>query len=258
MYPVLIRIFGVPIYSYGFMLAVSFLICVILALRQAANAGIEPHHILDLSLYIIISGIVGARLLYVVQNWSYYSKHLFEIVLINRGGLSLHGGILLAFLVGCIIVKRRRLPAGKIIDLVMLYLPLGIAIGRIGCFLNGCCYGKPTNYFCGVLFPKYSLAYQHFKTYQVLYPVQLYSALANIAIFVILGTIYKYRKRYDGELLFYFMFYYGTARFLIEFLRADNPLVWYGFDLPQLISLGMVIIAVSFLLPWGIKYGKRK
>lgn len=241
MHPILVEIYGIPIYSYGLMMAVAFLVCVALAIYRAASIGIAPHHILDLSLYILISGIVGARLSYVVTNLPYYLAHPVEIFLLQKGGLDFYGGYGLALIVALLVIKRRRLPMGKVADLIILYLPLGHAIARIGCFLNGCCYGKPTEVAWAVQFPPYSLAARHFGPDHHIHPVQLYSSMVNLGIFIMLGL---QKKRFEGELVFDYMILYGASRFILEFFRADNPVVLWGLNTFQLISLGMVILTL--------------
>lgn len=243
MYPVLVKIFGIPIYSYGLFLALAFLICVILVLRRAVSIGIAPHHILDLSLYIIISGILGARILYVIINWDYYIMHPVEIILLNKGGLVFHGGFILAFLVGVFFVKRRKLPIWEVVDIIILYVPLGQAIGRIGCFLNGCCFGKPTNSIFGIQFPQYSFAANQFGINHIVHPTQIYSSLVNLFIFIILGIRMKHR-RFNGQIVLDYMFLYGVTRFLIEYLRADNPALFYGLNIPQIVSILMIVTAL--------------
>lgn len=244
MYPVLIKIFGVPIYSYGLFLALAFLVCIILILRRAVIIGINPHEILDLSLYIIISGVLGARLLYVVFDFDYYVMHPFEILLLNKGGLVFYGGFIFSVIVGILFAKKRKLPVLVIIDLFFLYLPLGQAIGRIGCFLNGCCYGKPTESIFGVQFPEYSFSANQFGINHWVYPAQIYSSVTDLVIFVILGLRMKYKK-YNGQIALYYMFLYGTARFLLEYIRADNPSVFYGLNIPQIVSILMIITAAG-------------
>lgn len=238
MHPVLVKIYGIPIYSYGLMLAIAYLICVALALYRANSIGIAPHHILDLSVYILISGIIGARLLYVAMNLSYYLGHPVEIFLLQKGGLAFHGGFVLALIAGVFIVKRRGLPLGKIADLIILYLPLAHAIARIGCFLNGCCYGKPTGAAWAVQFPSHSLAVHQFGPDHFIHPVQFYSSLVNLGIFLMLVLR---KKRFEGELIFDYMILYGAGRFILEIWRADNPVVFWGLSTFQLISLGMVL-----------------
>lgn len=230
------------------MLAVAFLICIILMMRRSTGAGIVPQHILDLNLFIIIAGIFGARLLHVSEQWDYYSQKPLEIIMLPKGGLSFQGGFIAAVLVGLLVAKLRRLPLGKTMDLFVLYLPLGMAIGRIGCYLNGCCYGKPTSGSGGIIFPPGSPAANQFGAGCFVYFTQLYSSLANLCIFILLMYLYKRKSRQPGNLLFYYMFSYGSFRFGLEFYRGDNPVFWAGVTVHQIISLVMVALSVIYFL----------
>lgn len=243
MYPILFRIFNIPVYSYGFFLALAFFVGLMLILKKSASLGIDKNLILDLVLYIIISSVVGARLLHVGLDFNYYIKHPLEIFLLNRGGLVFYGGFILALVTGIIFIKRRRLPVLKTVDLIIAYLPLGQAIGRIGCFLNGCCYGKETSGILAIRFPGHSFAAEEFGVNHFVYPAQIYSSFVDLFIFVIL-MIRMRRKNYDGQIAVYYMFLYGSMRFLLEYVRADNPVVFYGLNVPQLISICLIVFAL--------------
>lgn len=244
MHPILIKIYGIPIYSYGFFLAMAFFVCLIMIMRRAMSIGIAPHHILDIGLYIIIFGVIGARFVYVSTNLDYYLMHPLEIVLLNKGGLVFYGGLIAALIVGLFVAKKRRLPVLKITDLFVTYLPLGQAIGRIGCFLNGCCYGKTTNCILGVRFPEYSFPATEFGPDHCVYPVQLISSVVDLMIFFVLISRMKYKK-FDGQVVLYYMFLYGSARFVMEFIRADNPEIFYGFNFPQLVSVVLITVSIA-------------
>jgi phosphatidylglycerol:prolipoprotein diacylglycerol transferase len=248
MNPVLFEIFGIPVYSYGFFLAFAFMLCLMLILRRAKSMNVAPHYILDLGLYLIISGIVGARMFYIISNLDYYIENPFEIILLNKGGLVFHGGLILSLIVGILVVKLWKLPVLKMADLVITFLPLGQAIGRVGCFLNGCCYGKPTESIFGIKFPEYSFAANAFGPDIYVYPTQIFSSIADLSVFFILLLRMK-KKEYDGQAIVYYLFLYGVARFLLEFLRADNPPILYGFNIQQIISILMAVIA---LILWPI------
>ncbi len=241
--PILFKFFGITVYSYGFFLSFAFMLCLMLILRRARFMDIAPHYVLDLGLYIIISGIVGARLFYIFSNFNYYLENPLEIFLLNKGGLVFHGGLILALIVGIAIVKIWKLPVLQMADLVITFLPLGQAIGRVGCFLNGCCYGKPTESIFGIKFPTYSFAANAFGPDIYVYPTQIFSSIADLAIFFILLLRMK-KKQYDGQAVIYYLFLYGVARFFLEFLRADNPIVFYGLNVQQIISVLMIVISL--------------
>lgn len=233
MYPVLFKIGPITIYSYGVMLAVAFLVATFLARRRAIAEGFDGDAIIDLGLYLIISGIIGARLFYVLLNLKYYRDNPLEVLMIWKGGLVWYGGLMLAILVAIWFLRAKKLPVLKTADLIVPYVALGQAIGRIGCFLNGCCYGKPTSLKLGISFHPAQVP---------VHPTQLYEAAAMFFIYLIL----RVRKVANGSTLFLYLILYSLFRFLNEFLRGDNPQVLLGLTFSQVISI--VILAVTIIL----------
>ena len=152
MHPIIVEIGPVTIYSYGVVVAVGFITAAWLAARQAASEGLSPEGILDIALVCIISGIIGARLLHVLLNLPYYMHSPAEILMLNRGGLAFQGGFFAAIAAGVLYAKRAGLSFLRAADIMAPYIALGQAIGRIGCFLNGCCYGAFTGSYFGFLF----------------------------------------------------------------------------------------------------------
>jgi phosphatidylglycerol:prolipoprotein diacylglycerol transferase len=220
MYPEICKIGPFTIYSYGIMLLVAFLTSSFLAKAQAKKHNLSPELIFDLSFIVFISGIIGARVFYTLENLGYYIKNPLEIIMLQHGGLSWFGGLILGTLVGIKYLKVRRIPIYKVVDLIMPFVALGQAIGRIGCFLNGCCFGK------------------------TLIPVQLYSSLILIIIFVILRFLQE-RPHRDGEIFFTYLILYCVKRFFIEFLRSDNAIIVFGLTLFQLLSLIIFFLAAA-------------
>ncbi len=233
MYPVLFKVGPIHIYSYGVMLALAFLVATFLARRRAISVGIDGDAIIDLSIYLIISGILGARLLYVLLNLKYYKDNPLEVVMIWRGGLVWYGGLILAILVGTWFLRARALPIFKIGDLIIPYVALGQAIGRIGCFLNGCCYGKPTTLALGISFNPAQIP---------VHPTQLYESAAMFLAYLIL----RMREPGEGKTIFLYLILYSAVRFFNEFLRGDNPQVLIGLTFSQIISI--IILAPTILL----------
>lgn len=248
MHPILFKLGPVAIYSYGLMVALGFLAAVFVIWRLAREEEIEEEKLFDGILTTFFFGISGARVYYVLLNWEIFSKDYLRIIhLIAYPGLGIMGALmggLIGFFVFC---KVNKLEFGKVADLGVIGLSLGQAIGRIGCFLNGCCYGKVTDALWGVLFPGLS-GRRH--------PTQLYEAVLDFFIFVIL---YKIRKnwiyitgrplregRRGGIFLSYF-FLYGIARLVVELFRADS--VYYaGINLAVLISAGFIVSSLVFLM----------
>ncbi len=253
MHPILFKIGPVVIYSYGVMIAVAFLSSMYLISRSAQKAGISIENIADLGLALLISGIVGARLLYVLTEIEYYRANPLEIVMIWKGGLVFYGGFIAAFVCGWVVLKRNKMPVLKTCDHIIPYLALGQAIGRIGCFLNGCCFGKPTNLPWGMIFPKGSIAGDIYPAIHI-HPTQLYSVYTNFLIFAIL-LLFGNWKKFDGQILYLYFILYSVSRFLIEFLRADNPQILLGLTISQVICVvlflvGIVMCAKGFIRHW--------
>jgi len=205
----------------------------------------KAQDIMDLGMYIIIFSIIGARLFYILTDYKYFTRHPLEIFVINKGGLVFFGGLAGAVISAWVVVKKRKLSAVKVADLFMIYLPLGQAVGRIGCYLNGCCYGVPTDSMLGVKFPIDSFVSCHYGASQLVHPAQLYSSAADLFIYMILRVRAQYQK-YDGQIVLYYMLLYGGARFLLEYYRADNEVIYCGLNMPQLISFGIILFALVF------------
>jgi len=179
-----------------------------------------------------VSGIIGSRLFYVLENLSYYLENPLEAIMLQHGGLSWYGGIFLGCAATVLYIRKKQLPLYKTLDLVMPFVALGQSIGRIGCFLNGCCYGKPSVF--GLYFPVLDAQ---------LIPTQVYSSLAALAIFTVL-RILQDKPHKKGEILFIYFALYSFKRLLIEFWRADNPVMAFGLTLFQMISIVVFIISV--------------
>lgn len=220
------------------MVALGFLVAVHLAGRKARQSGIEAQKIYDLGLYALLFGIVGARTLHVILNLSYYAYRPLEIVMINQGGLAFHGGLLTGTIAAWVYIKHNRLPSWKTADIVIPYVALGQAIGRIGCFLNGCCYGTPTSLAVGINLPGHI---------SPLHPTQPYSCLFLLSTFALLKLIYK-KRGFDGIVFFSYFAIFSFGRFFIDFFRGDLGAIFFGLKASQLISI--VIFFLSFVLIW--------
>lgn len=231
MHPILVKFGAVHIYSYGAMMAVAFLAFAYFASRRACALGMNGEEIINLSIYLIIAGLIGSRILFILLNMDYYRQNPFEIFMVWKGGLVWYGGFISAFAAALIYMRAKRMPVIRTLDLLAPYLALGQAIGRIGCFLNGCCYGKPTTLPVGVVFNEIQ---------GPVHPAQLYESAAMLIVFLIL------RKRVpgDGKTLLVYLILYSSFRFFVEFLRGDNPSVMMGLTISQLISIGVFASSV--------------
>lgn len=211
------------VYSYGLMLVTAFLIACRLAMQEAKRQHQDPEAIFNLAFTVFVFGVIGSRIFYVVHHLIYYLKNPAEIIMLQRGGLSWFGGLVLGGISGILYSKKKKLPIYRTLDLIAPYLALGQSIGRIGCLLNGCCFGR------------------------TLVPTQLYSSLALIVIFIILRTL-QGKPHLAGKIFFAYLFLYSIKRFFIEFWRADNAVIFFGLTLFQLISIALFCVASLKLL----------
>jgi phosphatidylglycerol:prolipoprotein diacylglycerol transferase len=220
MYPEICKIGPFTVYSYGLMLASAFFVGSYLAVQEAKRRNFAPDTIFNLAFIALVAGIIGARLFYVAENLSYYVKKPWEILMLERGGLSWFGGLFLASVVALVYLRKKKLPAYKTFDLIVPYLALAQAIGRIGCLLNGCCFGRT-----------------------IFIPIQIYSSAILILIFMVLRFMQN-RPHREGQIFFAYLLLYSLKRFFIEFWRVDNPAVFFGLTLFQLISIMVFLAAV--------------
>jgi phosphatidylglycerol:prolipoprotein diacylglycerol transferase len=233
MYPILGRFDDLTLHTYGVLLGTGFLLAVFLARREAHRAGMDPNLILDLSVNLLLAALLGSRLFYVFGNWQEFAANPIDIIKFWRGGLVFYGGLIFAFFIGLWYVRKHQLNFPKMADVVAPSIAIGQALGRLGCFSAGCCYGKPTTGFCAVTFrDANSLAPLGIP----LHPTQLYESTATFGIF--LALIFMRRtKRFQGQLLWYYLLFYSAARFIIEFYRGDPR----GWAIPGVLSTAQAI-----------------
>jgi len=229
MYPVIFRLGGLSIYSYGLMLGIAFLAGTWLASREAGRKDIDPKIVWDFSFYFIIYAIIGARIYYILfYDLDRYLTEPLSMFAIWRGGLAVHGGVIGGLIYGAYFTKKRRISFTKFADTLTPSFILAQAIGRVGCLLNGCCYGTPSAL-------PWAIDGRH--------PTQIYHMLANLGIFVIIWNIRK-RFRSDGLLFFTYLILYSVMRFMIEFFRADSLYLW-NTDLKSAQAISILIVTIS-------------
>ncbi len=212
---------GVP--TYGVMAALGLVLGLSLNVRLAKREGLDGDKCWDLGILAILSGIVGAKILLLVQKWEHYSAHPREIFswdTLQSGGV-FYGGLVAALAVSLWYMRRNRLPLLKTCDVFAPGVALGHAVGRLGCFAAGCCYGKPTDLPWGVTFTS-ELAHRLVETPLgvPLHPTQIYEFLVELANFGVLMLIFR-RRSFDGQVIGAYLFLYGFARYFLEFLRGD-------------------------------------
>ena len=236
MYPIIFQIGPVTIYSYGVSLAVAVLVCAYFLKREALANNLKSQTLVDLLFVVVISGIIGARLLYVLLNLPHFFQKPLEIFMLHHGGLAWQGGLIFGMLAGIIFIRKNKLSLLSVLDIVAPYIALGQSIGRIGCFLNGCCYGKMVSW--GVYFPVHQAR---------LHPTQLYDSLGLFIIFLILKKFQLHKKR-EGETFVLYLVLASALRFFIEFYRADHGILFFGLSIFQAICLVFILIAACTYL----------
>ncbi len=227
MHPEICQIGPLTIYSYGFMLAIAFAVSAFLLIQQAKKQGIPSDAIFNLAFIVFIAGVMGARLFYVVENFPHYLKNPLEIIMLQYGGLAWFGGLTAGAVAGVLYIRKKKMPILAVMDLMAPFVALGQSIGRVGCLLNGCCYGKAAA--VGLYFPVHQF---------ILTPVQIYSSILLLVIFVILRFLQE-RPHPEGQILYVYLLLYSIKRFFIEFWRADNQVIFLRLTLFQVLSILM-------------------
>jgi phosphatidylglycerol:prolipoprotein diacylglycerol transferase len=255
-------------------MAVAFGLGILLATKRADRHGMTDKFALDLSYLILIFSLVGARFTYVVTHWSEFSDHPFDVISpiqhdgqIGIAGLVLLGGVIGGFATAYIYSRRRGHNFLAVTDLFIPSLILGIAVGRLGCYFNGCCFGMPTHLPWCVHFPEVSLAGSVFSS-ECLHPTQLYEFLYMMLLFP-LALWYASKPRAEGIVTGWFLGLYGLGRYVIEGLRwYESEMILfqsgeYRFTFSRLISLGMILAGVYLLrtrrkIPVGLGNSARR
>ena len=260
MHPQLFHIGRFFLPTYGLLVATGVLIGLWISVRNSARQGIDPEKAWNFGILIVLCGIVGAKILYIINDWSTYVAHpseIFSFSTLQAGGV-FSGGLIAALAAAVWYIRRHHLPALATCDAFAPGLALGHAIGRVGCFAAGCCWGKPTNAWWGVTFTNpVANALVGTPLGHALEPTQLFESAVELANFFLLMWMLK-RKRFDGQVFAAYLVLYGVARFFLEFLRDDpgRGVVFGGaMSGTQLISIGLVILGGVI---WWVKGGARK
>jgi phosphatidylglycerol:prolipoprotein diacylglycerol transferase len=237
------------------MLALAFLLGILWARKRAIKAGISPDTVVDLSFVVLIASIVGSRFFYVIYHLDEFGDNLLDTInpfqdgSVGISGLSMMGGVVLALVAAALFFKIKKINPWPVCDAMMPMFALGLGIARIGCFLNGCCYGLPVHDHFGLVFPPESAAGYHYPGIPLI-PTQLYSALAGIAILYIVLLSEKIKK-FDGHSFWLTLGLYGLWRFIIDFFRYYEDSMVFGTIGRQAISrnqtLSLLLTVISTL-----------
>jgi phosphatidylglycerol:prolipoprotein diacylglycerol transferase len=246
LHPVLFTVGSLRIPTYGTLLVLAILSAIYLVTRLGRREGIDSGLLLDFSTWLILVGLLGAKALLVVTDWSYYRENpgqIFSRETFLAGGV-FYGGFVAAALFAVWYVRVYRLPYWRLADIYAPAIALGQSVGRLGCFAGGCDYGKPTTSFLGVTFTDpYSHEISGVPLGVRLYPTQIFESLATLAILGVLLWRYR-RKSFDGQIFALYLALYGAARFGLEFLRGDED---RGFVFNHLLSTSQFIALLAIL-----------
>lgn len=274
MHPVFFQMGNIVGYSYGLMIGIGALLAIFVSEWRAKRRGLDGELVFSAAVWGLLAGLLGAKLTFIISN----IKLLFTnpSYVLGTDGFTVYGGVVLGIIVGGLIVKRKKVDVPVYLDLVIPQIALAQGFGRIGCFLAGCCYGKPTDSHFGVVFPVEAIAPSGIP----LIPTQLISAAGDLLIFAILlllsnfATDYLKVRKGEEELLdkdavtkklrFFqplsmsgmYLILYGIGRFAIEFLRADPRRTALGLTSNQYVSIVFVIAGLALIF-YGYKRAQK-
>ena len=256
MNPIFIHLGSKPIYWYGVMMASAFLSCMYIWSWLAVKDGRPKETGSTIAFWIMLTGIIGARVGFIFSEWDQFAENPVKMLFIREGGLIFYGGLIGASLAITVVALAGKHKLTSYYDLAIAAVPFGHALGRIGCFLNGCCWGSVTTAGCAVNYPIHSPPYDaHLHANLIdqastasapVHAVQLYEAALSMMLFAILIYLFPRRKK-DGTILAIYAMGYGVIRFVMEFFRGDvrNPVLAEGssflglehLDVAQFISI---------------------
>lgn len=237
MHPILFHLGSLEIHTYGVLVAAGFLAGITTAARRAKKSeGIDPERINDLGVVLIIAGMLGGKIFHIIFFWDDFIAgwHAAGIASL-REGFVFYGGFIFASLATVVYTRLKNLPLAKVFDAFAPSAALGHAFGRLGCFFEGCCYGKACGLPWAVKFPRLP---------GPVHPTELYEVAGNLAIFAALSAFYRH-KRFDGQIILLYIASYGGLRFVVEFFRGDCDVYYFGvFTIGHIIAAVMLLVAL--------------
>ncbi|MCX5748929.1 MAG: prolipoprotein diacylglyceryl transferase [Candidatus Saganbacteria bacterium] len=241
MHPIILQLGPLSVYSWGLMVATAFAVGIGLAILNGKREGITADHIMDLAMYVVIFSVIGARIFYIVQFWDDFKGNIAAMFAVWEGGMVFYGGLIFAAATVYFVARKRGLNVLQILDVISPSVAIGYSIGRIGCFLRGCCFGLQCDLPWAVHFPD-ATGFVH--------PTQIYSSIAGLLMFIVLSRVFS-RKKYNGQVFIWGLSLYSIYRFIIEFFRFC-PDHYFGLTASQIISVALLIFALV-LRPFLLK-----
>lgn len=244
--PVLFSYGAIKIYWYGLLMVVALTACLFLTLRLANKRGLAKDHLLNIFFYLVIFGVIGARIYHVLfYNFSYFIRQPLEILILWHGGLAVHGSIISGILVVYFYTKKHHLNLWRYFDILTLVLPLGQSIGRWGNYFNQELFGRPCGYKFCIPISEVNRPLEYINSLRF-HPLFLYEAFLNLVLFLFLYLIYQSKKAKQGSVFLLYLFGYSLIRFFTEFLRLDSSWTLGGLKLVQWFCI-LIFIVVLFL-----------
>src|SRR3954452_16526138 len=249
MHPRLFELGPVTVYTYGVLLAAAYLLGLKLAMVRAKSRGLDQTRVLDLGIYIIISALVGAKLLLLITDFRSFVNTPSELLSLARSGGVFYGGLILAVVVALWYIRKVGLPLWTTTDVFAPGIALGHVVGRFGCLFAGCCYGKPTTLPWGITFTDpFAAANVGTPLGVPLHPTQIYEAGAEALILAVLLLTERKGKPFAGRTFWLYMLLYAISRFIIEFFRGDERGTVLMFSTSQFISVLLAPLALAMLV----------
>jgi phosphatidylglycerol:prolipoprotein diacylglycerol transferase len=256
---------GVRVFGFGVSIVLAFISATWLAAWRARREKLDPEVILDMAFWVCFSGMVGARLFYCYEYWGYEIKSVWDVLQYWKGGIVFYGGIVGGTIAFFVYRWYRPFPLRPYMDVMAPSIAIGTMFGRIGCFLNGCCYGDSCGLPWAVSFPRESPPWLHQAALKLIspdaawslpvHPTQLYAAIDGLVLLLLLSAYYPLRRR-DGEVLGLLMVTYPITRFFVELLRNDEGVFFAGMTISQNISVALFAAGLVFWA-WLFKQPKE-
>ncbi len=246
MHPIAFYLGSLPIRWYGVMMALAFMAGLWTATHRARRVNVAGETVSDITLWVMLGGILGARFFYVTTYWKteFAAGPFSEVFMIQHGGLVYYGGLIGSTLAAIIYIRWKKLPLWQLADIFAPSIALGSVFGRLGCLLNGCCYGRRCDLPWAIHFPS-----DHETHGVAVHPTQLYDALLNLVLYLFLAWLFR-RKKYDGQVFAAYFIGYAVFRSIAEYFRGDYPIdhLHAGLTSAQVVSLPMFAIGLALML----------
>jgi phosphatidylglycerol:prolipoprotein diacylglycerol transferase len=242
-HPIAFYIGSLPVRWYGVMMATAFLAGLWTATLRARRVNVSSETVSDITLWVMLGGILGARFFYVTTYWKqeFAAEPFSEVFMVQHGGLVYYGGLIGSTIAAMIYIRWKKLPLWKLADIFAPSIALGSVFGRIGCLLNGCCYGRACELPWAIHFPA-----DHETHGAPVHPTEIYDAFLNLVLYLFLAWLFR-RKKFDGQIFATYLIVYAVFRSIAEYFRGDYPTdhVHAGLTSAQLVSVPIFVAGLA-------------